>query len=74
MLCRVTDDVTERRRYAAVQTGGAKDTPAHPIALLCVQGNLGLDHFVLDLLYRYYGPIQRCLQEQDQRGRVAAGG
>lgn len=69
--CEFSDDVLKRRRYAAVQTRGAENSAAHFVTLLRVQGNLGLDHFVFDLLHGHHGTIQRRLQKQNQRGCVS---
>ena len=69
----VSDDVLKRRRDAAVQTGGAKDPAAYFVTLLRVQGDLGLDHFMFDLLHGHHGALQCRLQKQDQRGRLPAG-
>lgn len=68
------DDELERGRNAPVQARGTEDTTAHSAALLRVQGHMGLGHPVPDVLHGHHGAVQRGVQEQDQRGRVAAGG
>lgn len=74
VLWSCADDEPERGRNAPVQARGAEDAAAHPAALLRVQGDLGLGDPVLDVLHGHHGAVQRGVQEQDQRGRVAAGG
>lgn len=68
------DDEPERGRNAPVQARGTEDAAAHPVALLRVQGHMGLGYPVPDVLHGHHGAVQRGVQEQDQRGRVAAGG
>lgn len=72
VLC--ADDEPERGRNAPVQARGAQDAAAHIAALLRVQGHMGLGDPVPDVLHGHHGAVQRGVQEQDQRGRVAAGG
>lgn len=52
-----SDDVIERRRYAAIQTGGSEDTTAYLATLLRFQSNLGLGDSMSNVLYRYHGTI-----------------
>ena len=68
------DDVTEWRRDAAVSSRSPENSTAHTATLLRLQGHLGLDYPVSHLLHGNNGPIQRGLQEQNQRGRVASRG
>lgn len=74
ILWSCADDEPEPGRNAPVQARGAEDAAAHPAALLRVQGHLGLGDPVPDVLYGHHGAVQRGIQEQDQRGRVPAGG
>jgi len=74
ILWSCADDEPERGRNAPVQARGAEDAAAHPAALLRDQGHLGLGYPVPDVLHRHHGAVQRGVQEQDQRRRVAAGG
>jgi hypothetical protein len=73
ILWSCADDEPERGRNAPVQARGAEDAAAHPAALLRVQGDLGLGDTVPDVLHGHHGPVQRGVQEQDQRGRVPVG-
>lgn len=73
ILWSCADDEPERGRNAPVQARGAEDTAAHTAALLRVQGDMGLGDTVPDVLHGHHGAVQRGVQEQDQRGRVAAG-
>jgi len=74
MLGLALDDEPERRRPAPVPARSAQNAAAHPAALLRIQGHLGLGDFVPDFLHGHHGSVQRGLQKQDLRGRVAAGG
>lgn len=57
------------RRPSPVPPRSAEDASSYTLALLRVQGDLGLDNIVFDLLYGYHGTVQRRIQEQDQRGK-----
>jgi len=74
ILWSCADDEPERGRNAPVQARGAEDAATHPAALLRVQGDMGLGDTVPDVLHGDHGAVQRGVQEQDQRGRVPAGG
>lgn len=74
VLWSYADDELERGRNAPVQARGAEDAAAHIATLLRVQGHMGLGDPVPDVLHGHHGAVQRGVQEQDQRGRVPAGG
>ena len=53
----VKDDEPERGHNAPVSTGSAEDAPAYSIALLRVQGNMGLDYPLPDFLHGDNGTV-----------------
>lgn len=70
----ISDDEFECGHYAPIPTGGPQDSTPHTAALLRLQGHLGLDNSMSNILHGHHGALQRGLQEQNVGGRFSARG